>query len=116
VKKENRFPDGIPAGTKTPYGWLWDDGGEPDMVAVYLAVSGQRVPELTFTEALIASARLVEQARRIGNTNLVSPVGVKGSSAAELIALRLNISKRQARNLMACVRTRVKEQKEAKSD
>jgi hypothetical protein len=93
ITMAERYPDGIPAGLKTPSGWLVDDGGEPDMTAVTLVVSGARCPDLTFREACIATAKLVEEASRKPNI-----------SARELIASRFGIPSTRAKSLMAAVR------------
>jgi hypothetical protein len=88
-----KYPDGIPPGTKTRFGWLLDDEcGEPDQIAIQLAVSGDRCPDLTWKEALLAGVRLIDIAAQKHN-----------NGATELISQRLNISLSRAKSLMSAI-------------
>jgi hypothetical protein len=95
---------GIPPGHKTKYGWLVDDGGPPDMIAVKLAVDGARLPEvpnLTHQEAKLVAQALRDQAneRRIDGSPDTCTM-----AANELIQHRLKISKTRAKSLMSELR------------
>lgn len=98
------YPNGIPAGTKTRFGWLVDDGGPPDMVAVQMVVSGYRVPDLTHDEAVLAVEAIAEEAKR------------KDQHVLELVQLRLRITQGRAHALMNGLRNKRAKEKLVRLD
>jgi hypothetical protein len=95
ARKREQYENGIPAGTKTRYGWLHDDG-IIDEQAIQMVVGGQRIgnpPDLTHREALMVVSRLTALAMKHKHT-----------SARDLVAARLGVTRNRAESLMTTVR------------
>jgi hypothetical protein len=86
----------------TRYGWLYEDG-IIDNLAVEMAVSGDRVPGLTYSEAVLVTRRLNEIASHKSDV-----------AATRLIADRIGISMDTARSLMMQVRRQNKKVKDVR--
>jgi hypothetical protein len=87
---------------KNPNGWLIEDG-IVDHVAIDLVVSGERCPDLTFNEALLATEQLMKQTKGFLNVKDDSLM-----SAEELISFRLGCSRKSAVGLMNVMRKKRK--------
>jgi hypothetical protein len=81
---------------KNQHGWLVEDG-ILDMTAVHIVVQGERVPDMTYNEALIAAELLVTQA------------STRDISAQDLIAARFRCSRSKAQSLMTKVCEKVRD-------